>query len=180
MELKNLLALKKDGKNITEELMKLFENSEDFDAYGGLEVGAVYDEAISNDSDLEYLLELLNIRTADYLEDNVLDFDKKFSKYGDFNIYLCLFDGSTMVVVPGISKENRFDSELSNEDFFFFNLLEELFAGEYLVCDKCERFFFRDNLINLDPVNEESNEMKKDYVGFDGMVCEKCYNEMSN
>lgn len=43
-------------------------------------------------------------------------------------------------------------------------------------CDHCNREFFQDNLINIDPaITPETNDLKKEYKNFDGMVCGECY-----
>lgn len=48
-------------------------------------------------------------------------------------------------------------------------------------CDICEKEFYQEDLINIDPnfmFWEEFHNLKMEYREFDGMVCEDCYTTM--
>lgn len=45
-------------------------------------------------------------------------------------------------------------------------------------CDVCKEIFYQENLFNLYPVlNYDVNDCKDEYLDFDGMVCEQCFNK---
>jgi len=46
------------------------------------------------------------------------------------------------------------------------------------ICDECEKAVNREDLINLDPGEIESDQLKDEYKNFDGMVCKDCFEKM--
>lgn len=172
MKLEDLVFLKKQGKNVAEELNNFYNEKMDSEDIC-LEFGAVYEDAISYDCDFEQLLELLGVRVEKVVR-NGKDLGFKY------NNYLYLYDFSTQVIVPFVEDANRHDEDLGDEMFIFFNNFVELDASYHLSCDECRKLFLRDALINLDPVNETDDEFKEEYKGYDGMVCEECYTNMAN
>lgn len=173
MDLNYLARLREQGGDVVATLDKLYKQERESEGCAGLEIGAVYDGAISYDYDFEELLEVLEIKHHE------IDYNGKDLKLEKDN-YIYLNDGSAQVAVPFIEEKNRHDDELGNEMFIFFNDMIELDASTHLPCDECRKLFLRDSLVNLDPVNERDDEFKEKYKGYDGMVCEDCYNKMAN
>lgn len=62
MNLKDLIELKNEGKDIVAELDNLYKEEKESEGYAGLEIGAVYDNAISYDYGFEELLDSLGVK----------------------------------------------------------------------------------------------------------------------
>ena len=121
MRLKDLIELKKEGKNVAETLDNLFKNSEETKDLAGLEIGAVYDNAISYDYDFEELMKLLEIKKETRIENR-----EDINIDSDFEHYIYFSDGTSHIVVPYIRETNRHDDTLGDEEFMFFNEMEEI------------------------------------------------------
>lgn len=116
MKLKDLIDFKNQGRDVVAELNKLYKEEMESEGYAGLEIGAVYDDAISYDSDFEMLLDTIGVKIVE-IKYNVKELDLEEANY------LYLYDGGLKVAVPFIDEENRHGEDLGDETFVFFNEL---------------------------------------------------------
>lgn len=175
MKIRDLLTIKGNGGSVIEALCNL-EMQISGEEYTNLEANAVFEGAISYDSDLEeLLLDELNITNMiyvykddkTYLHTSVKGLDKDSS-------YIFMSDGKTNILVPIKDEPNRHDEELSDETFLFFEEIIEISDEVMDSCDICKKSTPRDILINISPGNE-IGDLKEKYDDFDGMVCPNCY-----
>lgn len=175
MKLKDLLNIKTKGESVVDALCKLdMEINEQ--TYTNLESNAVFEGAISYDSDLEEILyNKLNIFTMisvepndqTYLYTSIKELDKESS-------YIFMSDNDTNILVPVIDQPNRHGDDLPDETFLFFEDIIEVPNDTMDSCDICKKPIPRDILVNIDPANN-IGDIKDEYEDFDGMVCPNCY-----
>lgn len=53
---------------------------------------------------------------------------------------------------------------------------EALIVKEIDICDICEGIINKEDLINIDPQMESTDD--EDWENFDGMICDDCYNNI--
>lgn len=142
----------------------------------GVEIGAVIDDRISLDQDLEDFLISVNFSMNGIVKKN----DKTYAYTSvdgmEDSDYIFLYDGQNGCYVPFTDLPNRHDEDLGDETFIDFNkciLLDKEILDK---CDDCGKVVPRDLLFNLNPENNE--DLKEEHQEHDGMVCEYCYNKM--
>lgn len=180
MTLRGLLEKKKEVGNIVDFIMHKYCTYENPDeGICELEIGAVIEDAISYDGDFEEFINELNI-TNQYF-DSADSLSYAYTSLPGINKGENIFffsDGDVTIAVPTITLKNRHDDEAADEDFMLFNRMVEVDNNLLDRCDKCYTTYLRDCLINIDPSISTEDNIKEEHIDFDGMVCEKCYNEM--
>lgn len=177
MKLKDLLKIKNKGESVVDALCKMEMEITEED-YTNLEANAVFDGAISYDSDLEMILNELNIT-------NIVFVDKNEQTYIHTSVpginkddsFIFLSDKETNVLIPMVTEENRHGEDLGDEIFIFFEKLVEVSNEVMDSCDICKKPMPRDILINIDPANN-IGDINEECEEFDGMVCPDCYSNV--
>lgn len=126
MNLREILNLKKQGKDVAKSIVDFFENSA-LDEIPELEYNACVPGGISYDYDLEVLLEVLSIKTIVFNGCKKLEsFCKSNPELFEVENYYFISDNETSVIVPIVLKPNRHGDDLSNEEFLLFNKIVEV------------------------------------------------------
>lgn len=175
MKLKDLLVIKGKGASVSEALCNLEMELGEED-YTNLEYGAVYDDGISFDGDLEMVLDELGIRYMTFV-------DRKEEIYKDISIkgidnnksFVFMSDKETRVMVPMVTEENRHGEDLGDEIFMFFDKMIELPKESVRTCDMCTDEVPKDLLINVESI---ANSKTGEHECFNGMYCPECHAEV--
>lgn len=180
MTLKELLEKKKEVVDIVDFIKHkycIYENPDE--GICELEIGAVIEDAISFDSDFEVFISELKITNLYF--DSADSLSYAYTSLPGINKGENIFffsDGDVTIAVPTVTLENRHGEDLGEEDFMLFNRMVEVDNNILDECDSCHTTYLRDCLINIDPSLSIEDNIKDEYIGFDGMVCENCYNKM--
>lgn len=180
MKLKDLLEIKNNGGSVIDALCKL-EMSVSGESYTNLETNAVHEGYISYDGDLEEILNYeLNVVRITFIEKNDMTYFytsmKEINKDDEF---MFIADRETNILAPMIKEPNRHGYNLKDEIFLSFEEILEVPNDIMDSCDICKAPLPRDILINIDPANN-IGDIKEEYEDFDGMICERCYQNMCN
>lgn len=140
----------------------------------------VIDNEIYEDSDFEEMLISLGYSITGKILAGDLSYAyteiEGCSKDSD---YVIISNGENMFLVPFRDETNRFDETYPEETLYDFEGMILVSKEVIDKCDKCLKANPRSVLINLYPEgNIEDENMKSEYMDYNGMVCPTCYSKM--
>lgn len=127
----------------------------------GVNVNKLFEDNVKY-SDLKEISELNEEAIAEsYIHTSIKDFN--------YNVkYALISDDESIALVPKIRFENKIKYD--------FNRMILLEKDKLDTCDICKKSFPKDLLFNLYPeLNNEVDDLKSEYIDFDGMICHDCY-----
>lgn len=101
-----------------------------------------------------------------YIHTSIKNFD-----YSE--MYVVMSDGDSIALVPRHKSNTAIVYNFNN-----MILLEDNVTD---ICDNCKEILPKDLLLNFYPeLNHELNDLKDEYIDYDGMFCCKCYSSFKN
>jgi hypothetical protein len=145
----------------------------------GVEIGALGDDKITYDDDLDTFLGSINCSINSEVNEDDGTYAHTSVEGMEKGNYLFIHDGENGCYVSFVDMPNRHGKNLGDETFVDFNkcfLVDKEILDK---CDDCGRIVPKDILINLTPENNDDlDDLKEEYRDKDGMVCNCCYYHM--